>query len=372
MSIVAQMVAKMKDKLRVIESFLRSQIAPQANQLDRHPEALKAALRQMGDRSWLGLKAPVELGGTGLSEPEYRQLQIAMARTSGALTFLQTQHQSAVAKLAQSKNRVLQREFFPQVVRGERLIGVGFSHLRRSGTPVMQAREQGAGYLLTGQVPWVTGYDIFTHFILGATLEDGRELYAVLPLQNCQQPGGKITVDRPMELLAVTATNTVSVSLEHWFLNSDRVVTINPPEAIHTSSRRNVLNHGFFALGCALAGLDLVQAIADRKQLEFLQESQRALQEEVEDSVERAISSITEHNSTYQQQLELRTQAINLAQRCSQAAVIASSGAANYLNSGAGRVYREALLFTVSGQTTDVMEATLKHLWQPGSYRCCN
>lgn len=358
----------MNYKLRQIESFLRSQIAPQANQLDRHPAALKAALNQMGDRSWLGLKAPVELGGAGLSEPEYRQLQITMARTSGALTFLQTQHQSAVAKLAQSDNQVLQQEFFPQVVRGDRLIGVGFSHLRRSGTPVMQARETESGYLLTGKVPWVTGYDIFTHFILGATLDDGRELYAVLPLQNCQQPGGKITVDRPMELLAVTATNTVSVNIERWFLAGDRVVTINPPGAIHGSSRRNILNHGFFALGCALAGLDIVRAIADKKQLEFLKESQRALQGEVEDSIERAISSIADGNATYQQQLELRTQAIDLAQRCSQAAVIASSGAANYLNSSAGRVYREALLFTVSGQTTDVMEATLKNLWQSEAY----
>lgn len=365
MSMVAKMVIEMKDKLRQIESFLKSQIAPQANQLDRHPEALKAALTQMGDCSWLGLKAPVELGGTGLSEPEYRQLQITMARTSGALTFLQTQHQSAVAKLAQSDDLVLQREFFPQVVRGDRLIGVGFSHLRRSGTPVMQATEQGIGYLLTGKVPWVTGYDIFTHFILGATLDDGRELYAVLPLQNYIQPkGGEINIAPPMELLAVTATNTVSVSLDRWFLDSDRVVTINPPGAIHASSRRNILNHGFFALGCALAGLDIVRAIADKKQLEFLKESQKALREEVENSIERAIASISDNDSTYQQQLKLRTQAIYLAQRCSQAAVIASSGAANYLNSSAGRVYREALLFTVSGQTTDVMAASIRNLWQ--------
>ena len=363
---VVKMVAEMNDKLQQIKSFLRLQIAPQANQLDRHPEALKAALTQMGDRSWLGLKAPVKLGGTGLSEPEYRQLQIAMARTSGALTFLQTQHQSAVAKLAQSGNQVLQQEFFPQVVRGDRLIGVGFSHLRRSGTPVMQAQEQRMGYLLSGKVPWVTGYDIFTHFILGATLDDGRELYTVLPLHNCIQPeGGEINVDRPMDLLAVTATNTVSVNLDRWFLESDRVVSINPAGAIHASSRRNILNHGFFALGCALAGLDIVQAIADKKQLEFLKESQRALQEEVKDLTSQAIASIAEPNTTYQHQLKLRTQAIDLAQRCSQAGVIASSGAANYFNSSAGRVYREALLFTVSGQTTDVMAASIRNLWLP-------
>ncbi|MGB5634175.1 MAG: hypothetical protein WBM86_15540, partial [Waterburya sp.] len=53
---------------------------------------------------------------------------------------------------------------------------------------------------------------------------------------------------------------------------------------------------------------------------------------------------------------------IDLAQRCSLAAVIASSGAANDFNSNEGRVYREAMLFSISGQTTDVMEASLKSL----------
>jgi hypothetical protein len=72
-----------------------------------------------------------------------------------------------------------------------------------------------------------------------------------------------------------------------------------------------------------------------------------------------AISSV---DSTYEDKLQLRSWAINLAGHCSQAAVIASSGAANYQDHIAGRVYREALLFSVSGQTRDVMAASLKKL----------
>lgn len=352
----------MNKELQHIEFFLRSEIAPLANKLDRCPEALKSALSQMGDRSWLALKVAPNLGGTGLTEAEYRLLQISMARVSGALTFLQTQHQSAVAKLANSSNQLLQREFFPDVARGKSLVGVGFSHLRR-GVPIMQATETAGGYLLSGKVPWITGYNYFTHFILGATLADGRELYGLLPLQNRLQPsGGKITVDPPMDLIAVAATNTVSASLDRWSLDRDRVVAIDPPGAIHASSRRNILNHGFFALGCAYAGLDILQTIAEKKQLAFLQESWQALLEKVEGQKALAIALISDDQTTYQQKLKLRTTAINLAQRCSQAAVIASSGAANYSDSNAGRVYREALLFSVSGQTADVMKASLKKL----------
>ena len=364
---------KMNNRLQEIESFFNTYIAPRAARLDRDPAALKSALTQMGDRSWLALKADPELGGMGMSEAEYRRLQIAMARASGALTFLQTQHQSAVAKLARSENELLRQEFFPDVATGDRLVGVGFSHLRRSGRPSVQAQETADGYCLSGTVPWITGYDIFSHFILGAVLADGRELYGLLPLQDRLQPlGGQIAIDPPMELLAVTATNTVSAKLNRWHLKPDRVVTINPPGAIHISSRQNTLNHGFFALGCAYAGLDILQTIAEKKQLEFLNESWQALFEEVERSEREAIALIDHEGTTYQQRLDSRTKAIDLALRCSQAAVIASSGAANYFESSAGRVYREALLFSVSGQTNDVMEASLRNLCKFKAYSRSN
>ena len=76
----------------------------------------------------------------------------------------------------------------------------------------------------------------------------------------------------------------------------------------------------------------------------------------------KGFKALTSSTIAYESKLKLRSQATNLAQRCSQAAVIVSSGAANYLNNSAGRVYREALLFSVSGQTIDVMEMTLKQL----------
>ena len=354
------------NELESVESFLQ-EITPLANKIDRDAEALKLAIDKMGDRSWLALKVSPELGGSGLSEADYRRLQISMARVSGALTFLQTQHQSAVSKLAASSNKSL-RQFFPEVATGKVKIGVGFSHLRRLGKPVMQARQTEAGYILTGKVPWITGYNFFDFFILGATLPDGRELYGLLPFKDLQESGGKLTFSEPMKLMAVSATNTVSAEVENWFLKRDRIVTINPPGAIHASSRRNILNHGFYALGCAYAALDILEAIAHKKSLDFLHESWLSLQSEVKENEAKAIAFIGDPNISYEQKLQLRARTIELAQRCSQTAVIASGGAANYLDSNAGRVYREALLFSVSGQTNDVMQASLSLLVKNLSY----
>ena len=352
----------MKDILRSWQSWLVEEIKPIANEIDRNSIALKSALEGMGDRSWLALKVPVKLGGSGLTELEYRLTQIELARISGALTFLQTQHQSAASMLSKSDNTALQQQFLPNMAKGKALVGVGFSHLRRRGIPMVSGIETDSGYEISGEVPWITGYDFFSHFILGVTLKDGRELYGILPLQNQQVARGSITCSQPMELLAIAATNTVSAKIDRWCLDGDRVVAIKPPGSIHQSSRNNILNHGWYAIGCAFAGLDIVLASAKKKQLDFLYESWQSLDLKVTQCLQKAIALAKDDNTSYEQKLELRADAINLAQRCSQAAVIASSGAANYLNSNAARVYKEALLFSVSGQTTDVMEESMKRL----------
>ena len=353
----------MNDRFKFDLNWLREKIKPNAVEIDRDPLALKNALQEMGDRSLLALKVPLKSGGRGFSQLDYYLFQVELARVSGALTFLQTQHQSAASMLSKSSNISLQQKFLPHAATGKSLIGVGFSHLRRRGKPMVSVEEIDTGYEISGEVPWITGYDFFAHFILGASLPDGRELYGMLPFQNqTQETGGNINFSQPRSLMAIASTNTVSAKINRWYLNKTQVVSIKPPGSIHQSSRDNILNHGWYALGCAYAGLDILLSSAKKKQLNFLQESWQSLYLEVERCQENAINLAENSTASYSQKLQVRATAINLAQRCSQAAVIASSGAANYLSSNAARVYREALLFSVSGQTTDVMEASIRQV----------
>ena len=355
--------SKLSKLLDVAETYLREKVAPQANRLDHNTQALKLALQGLGDRSLLALTVPQSLGGGGVSPTNYALWQIASARVSGALAFLQTQHQSAASRLANSENIYLQQRYLSRMATGDSLIGVGFSHLRRRGKPMMSATEGAEGYLLTGEVPWITGWDYFDRFIIGANLADGREIYGLLPFQDTTQPtGGAIAFSQPLELIAMTATNTVTAKLNNWLLDRRDVLVIKPPGSIHTASKRNILHHGFFALGCAYAGLDILQTIGEQKQLDFIEESWRSLQQEVSQCVDAMLTSMPDRSATYLERLQLRSWSINLAQRTSQAAVIANSGGSNSLHSAAGRVYREALLFSVSGQTTDVMQTSLQQL----------
>src|SRR4028118_2085556 len=157
-----QGVAQLNDQddqqalLDSIESYLRESVAPLASEMDSEPEVLREALRGMGDRSLLALRVPKVWGGKEVSEQTYRRFQQLVPRYSGALAFLQTQHQSAAEMLAKSENESLKRQYLPYMGNGQLLVGVGFSQLRRKGAPPVRAIPVEGGYHLDGEVPWVT------------------------------------------------------------------------------------------------------------------------------------------------------------------------------------------------------------------------
>ncbi len=349
--------------LDLAESYLRESVAPVASEIDENPLALKEALQGLGNRSLLALRVPKSWGGAEVSEETYRRFQQLVPRYSGALAFLQTQHQSAAEMLTNSENESLKRQYLPYMGRGQVLVGVGFSQLRRQGDPPVKAIPIEGGYQLEGEVPWVTGFGFFQYFIVGAALPDGRAVYGMVPFnERCQDAGGAIAFTEPMELGAIASTNTVTATLTDWFLPEEGVVFVKRAGAIHDNDKKNVLYHGFSALGCARAGLDILEAAHSSKQLPFLKLAFESLNEEVTRCNAAMIEALPPESQSWEERLQLRAWAINLAVRCANAAVTVSSGAANYRYHAAQRVYREALVFTVSGQTTAVMEATLARL----------
>lgn len=344
-----------------VEAFLCDRVAPQAEALDQDATLLQQAFAELGAQGWLGLRIGQQWGGLAVSDREFRQFQELLARYSGALAFLQAQHQSAGSFLNRSTNPGLQAHYLPQLATGAIAMGVGFSHLRRAGEPLMKATAIAGGYELTGTIPWITGFGIFTEFVGAAVLPDGQAVYGVMPLQTTQA-AGTLQVSPPMALAALTATNTVTAELHQWFLPPEQVVFVRPAGAIHNSDGQNVLQHSFYALGAAQAGLAIVaQAMPQR---EFVRSPYEALAQELHDC-RTAIYTADERARSLETRLQLRAWAIALAVRCAHAAVIVSAGAANATSHPAQRIFREAMLFSVTGQTTAVMAASLHQIAQP-------
>ncbi|MEG5034739.1 acyl-CoA dehydrogenase family protein [Microcoleus sp. AT3-D2] len=347
------------DILYYTETYLQKCVSPYAEIIDSDSEALKTAVAGLEDRSLLALRVPKKWGGVEVAPEIFYKYQELTARYSGALSFLQTQHHSATAMLANSDNEMLKSRYLPAIAQKELRLGIGFSHLRRSGNPAVTATPTKAGYLLSGKVPWVTGFGLFQKFIVAAVLPDERAVFGLVPFVNIEYEKGKIACSEIMQLIAMNSTNTVTVTLDNWLLHESEIISIKPVGWIAENDTKNILNFVPATFGCIRAGLDVIAAAAAAKNSPFITAACQKLEQKLDRLKQNFPQS---QHSSKAEQLALRAQAIDLAMRCGHAAVAVSSGAANGTLHPAGRVYREALVYTVSGQTKDVMEATLDQL----------
>ena len=341
------------------DRVLREEVAPHAQAMDGDPEALARGLAVLAREGLLALKRPEEFGGPNLPDPEIRRFQEIVARHSGALAFLQTQHQGISGMLAGSANRALAEAYLPHTHDGGKLVGVGFSQLRRPGPPMVTAVPADGGYRIDGHVPWVTGFGFFGEFVVGAALPDGQAAFGLVPLAETEG----VRPTPPMRLAAMAAAGTVAVDLDGFFLPQDRVIAVRPAGWISGSDEINIAQQGSFALGCAQAGLDVLADNAERRRLAFAERARERLQAELDGiraEAERWAGLASGENVAAR--LDLRARMIDVMVRCAHAAVVSSSGAANSLDHPAQRIFREAMVFSVSAQTGPIMEATLDRL----------
>jgi len=358
----SQIKAPSASPLEQLEQYLQGQIAPSAAEIDQQAAALAEGFAGLGARSLLTLRVAPDVGGQGLTALDYWQAQRLLARYSGSLAFLQTQHQSAASFIANGDNEPLKQAYLSAMAQGQRGVGVGFSHLRRQGAPCLRATAIGSGYVLNGQIPWATGWGFFQDLVVGAALESGRSLLCVIPFQNSGSKAlgkGRLTCSSPMPLAALGVTQTVEIQIQNWWIAPERVVDLKPADWLAQSDRRNVLKATSFLIGCSEAALDVLEQNGSLP--ESAETAWTQLATAVQHCQQRILQALAAEAESmpYPEKLALRAEAIALCHRCAQAAVIASGGAANLLSHPAQRIYREALVFGVSGQTQDLKAASL-------------
>ncbi|MBS1704459.1 MAG: acyl-CoA/acyl-ACP dehydrogenase [Armatimonadetes bacterium] len=348
-----------KGLLAQIEEHFRQFVAPKAQDIDTNPAALDEALAGLCQEGWICLRRPASYGGPDVDDATFRGFQELVARYSGALAFLQTQHQSAVTMLAKSENVDLKDRLMPYVGTRDGLIGIGFSQLRRPGPPLVRAMPVEGGYRFSGHLPWATGYGFYPHLMIAGVRPDDKSVFAIVPFTNT----AGIHYSEPMRLCAMESAQTVTGELNDYWVSEEDVIHVHEPGWIMKNDLINITLQGYFALGCARGGLDNVWAAFERKKAEFIREAWVALDQELTDCRQAMIDAQqTSGDLTTQEKLDLRAWAIDLSARCAHAGVVATSGGANALSHPAQRVYREALVFSVTAQTSAIMESTLRRL----------
>ncbi len=337
------------------EQFLFERVAPNAQNIDLNLHDLRAALDEMASQGLLGLRVPKAYGGAEFADNDFRRFQETCARCSGSLAFLQTQHQSGCSFVAQSSNDALKERFLSKLAQGTDRLGIAFSQLRRKGEPMLKALQTDEGYLLTGTAPWVTGWGIFDWCVTAAALPNGESAWLMHPLQ----PAQGLQASEPMRLASMELVQTVSIAFENYPISKDYLLYHRPPGWIHDSDQLNIALQSPFALGCARAALDLIEKISTQKQVPEIHQALKTLTDEYLKCREEAFSAMDDRQNS-ERALRSRAWAISLMGRCAHAAVVCSSGAGNSLAHPAQRIYREAIVFSVSAQTEPILSATLR------------
>lgn len=337
--------------------FLADYVSPRAGVLDQNVPALREALAEMGRHGLLGLRVPAEFGGLGFSPLDFRRFQEASARASGALAFLESQHQSACSLVARSSNESLRTRLLPQLACGEQTSAIAFSHLRRPGPRLATAAPVAGGYRLDGHLPWVTGWGLFTLCVTAAPLPNGRILFAVHPLSDTPA----MRASPPLDLATMSVTQTVTVQAENFFIPDRDVIDLHPSNWIQENDRIAVALQSPLALGCAQAGIDVIREEARKRGNPAMAAAAERLDRELQACRDEAYRAM-EETTDPARGLKARAGAIELAGRTTHAAVIAAAGAGNVLTHPAQRVYREALAFSVLALLPPIQEAALARL----------
>ncbi len=332
-------------------------IAPRATESDLADDPPVENIRALIDAGLIGLTTPIKYGGIGANGRVLRAYTEIMSAACGVTSFVQGQHQSAALIVAGGQNQALKEAVLPKMASGDTLCGVAFSHLRRPGAPMMNANPSGDGYLFNGTAPWVTGWGIMTDVVLGGTLPDGRLVWVVAPLEE----NDAMRPSPPMPLCAMNASGTVSLSCRDYYVGSERWIKTITREEMARNDVSAILGVLAQPFGVTCAAISLLESLRSMRKPASMDKVIGSLSTELAEI--RADSERWQDRSSEpgfkENALRIRARAIRLGARAAHAAVTASAGGANNLNHPAQRLFREAMFYTLTAQTPDVMSATL-------------
>jgi butyryl-CoA dehydrogenase len=297
-------------------------------------------LRQTGALRWA---IPTAYGGNGLQGIEllarYRNLA-AMCLTT---CFILSQRDAACRRIQGSDNADLRTRLLPTLAAGEQFATVGLSQLttaRQHTRPTFTGHLDAGALVLDGVVPWVTGAAAAQHIVVGAVIEDGRQVLAVLPTT---MPG--VQVGPPLDLLALRGSLTAEVRCDRVRLGREWLLA-GPAERVLETGRGGAggLETSCLALGLTGAALAYLQHQAEARPalLPVYQQLQHRL-ERCWQELERIASG----SGTPAAPTALRGKANMLVLHTSQAALTAAKGTGFVRPHPAQRWARQALFFLV-------------------------
>lgn len=340
---------------------LCERLSAAAGELDV-PEAWpKEQLKWCGDAGVYRWFFPREHGGFDWSTADIYRGYLRMSAACLTTTFVITQRMGACQRILASEAAAA-AQWLPHLVDGSLMTTVGISHLttsRQHVAPVLAATPARDGYHLSGYCPWVTGGRQAELLVVGATLDDGRQILAAV---DSATPGVK--AERHAELVALTSSQTGRIEFEEVWVPNENVLA-GPVEQVMkqgAGAGTGGVQTSILAAGLAATASEFLEREAERRA--NLRKVATELSAQVE-TMQVDLLAATEGRTGFTN-AELRTRANSLVLRTTQAAMTAAKGAGFTASHPVGRWCREALFFLVWSCPEPVLQANLCELAQIG------
>jgi alkylation response protein AidB-like acyl-CoA dehydrogenase len=338
-----------EEALRSLEEL--SAYADQANDDTSWPTQSLALAQQAGALRW---SIPQAWGGLGLESSALFDRHEVIASCCLTTSFILSQREASIRQLRKGPEP-LQRAFLPKLATGQCFSTVGISHLttsRQHQAPAVRVRAVAGGYRWTGEIPWVTGGDQADFLVAGGTLEDGRQVLAVIPTD---RPG--FSVHAPMRLASLVGSRTSAVALDDVAIEEDLII-VGPMEKALGTVGGGGLDTSNLGLGLARSAI-LFMADEARRRPAIMK-----VLEPLEQQYQLARQRLREEGSSTDPSLiyNLRVDASLLALRATQAALLIAKGAGFVVPHPAQRWARQAHFFLVWSCPGPVSDGLLQQI----------
>lgn len=353
---------RLPPELEIVSRSLLDRLSVAAGGLETTADWPAEQLRWLAEANVMGWCVPHAFGGSERSAAELLAGYIQLASACLTTTFILTQRNAAIQRIVAAEQAVdLQAELLPALARGDLFATVGISHLSTSrqhlARPAVCVGRCDGDFLLSGDVPWVTGACHADLVVTGGTLEDGRQVLLAVPTE---APG--IRCGEPAQLLALSASGTASLTLDAVRLPASRLLA-GPVAGVMKHGGGGTGSFGTSALAVGLA-LRAVRILSDeaarRPDLRAIVEPLDSELDGVLSDLLAAAQGLADDGGRALSPEALRQRANSLVLRATQAALAASKGAGFVAGHPAERAVREAMFFLVWSCPQPVVQAALR------------
>jgi alkylation response protein AidB-like acyl-CoA dehydrogenase len=310
-------------------------LLPAATSTDAADLLPDAHLDALAEAGLYGITGPASAGGSDLDLATASRVIEILAGGCLTTAFVWTQHHSPVRAVAHAPNADLRDRWLAPMCAGRARAGVALGGLF-GAVPMLHAQPTTTGWLLDGESPWVTGWGRVD--VLHVAARDGDDVVWAL-VDAKAAPGLSV---RPLDLVAVNASGTVTLRMDGYAVPADRVVAIEPYTDVLARDATGMRRNGSLALGvvgrcCALLGPGPLDAELD--------------------AARTALDTAPPHAMP-----AARADAAELALRAAAALVVGRGSRSVLAGQHAERLARESLFLLVFGSRPPIRTALLRRL----------